>query len=275
MSKLTEKDEFGNRMKFYEKNFGNLEYLMPMIPVLVRLDGKTFHTFTKGLKRPYEPGLSELMIATTKFLVEETNALIGYTQSDEITLLLYQPNYKSSIYMSGRTQKINSVLAAKCSTFFSESLGEYLPTKDKLPKNKRPVFDCRCFNVPDKFEAVNVFLWREQDATRNSVSMAGQSLYSHKQLQNKSRAEIQELLHKKEINWNDYPTFFKRGTYVQKKAMLKPAVLLGDLPEKHNLRTNPELMVERTKVVELELQPLSKVCNKIDVFFEGEDAVYE
>jgi tRNA(His) 5'-end guanylyltransferase len=240
------------------------------------LDGKTFHTFTKGLKRPYDEGLSELMIATTKFLVEETNAVMGYTQSDEISLLLYQPSYKSSIYMSGRSQKINSVLAAKCSTFFSENLGQYLPAKDKLPPNKRPVFDCRCFNVPDKFEAVNAFLWREQDATRNSVSMAGQSMYSHKQLQNKSRREIQDLLHAKDVNWNDYPTFFKRGTYVQKKTMmLKSEVLLSGLPEKHNLRKNPELMVERKKVVELELKPLSKVLNKIEVFFEGEDAIYE
>jgi len=271
-----EKDELGTRIKWYEKNFGNLEYLMPMIPTLIRLDGKTFHTFTKGLKRPYDEGLSELMIATAKFLTEETNALIAYTQSDEISLLLYQPDYKSSIYMSGRTQKINSVLAAKCSTFFNEHLAEYLPAKDKLPANKRPVFDCRCFNVPDKFEAVNVFLWREQDATRNSISMASQSVYSHKQLQNKSKKEMHDMLHAKEINWNDYPTFFKRGTYIQKKTlMMKSEVLLSGLPEKHHFRTNPELMVERKKVVELELKPLAKVINKLAVFFDGEDAIYE
>jgi tRNA(His) guanylyltransferase len=174
------KDSLGDRIKFFE-NYNACDRLMPGLPVVIRLDGVSFHTFTKGLERPYDIALSTLMIDTTKYLVEETNACCGYTQSDEITLILYSDNYKSQIYFDGRIQKIQSVLSARNSLFFNKELPVCLPQKS----HTSPVFDCRAFVVPSQIEAINALLWREKDATRNSISMAAQSVYSHKELHGK------------------------------------------------------------------------------------------
>ena len=174
----------GQRMKDYESmGEGNL---LPLIPVVARLDGRAFHTFTSGLERPYDKRLTDLMVATTRFLVEETNARIGYTQSDEITLIWLADTYDGSIFMGGRAFKMISLLAAMATGFFNRHLGEFLPEK----KDQLPMFDCRVWNVPTLMEACNVLVWREQDATRNSIQMAGQSQFSHTQLLNKSCDEI-------------------------------------------------------------------------------------
>ena len=124
----TNKDAFGNRMKDYEAQTCGIK-MMPRIPVIARLDGKGFSKFTKGLKRPYDERLSNLMIETTKYLVKETNANCGYTQSDEITLVWYTDKIDSSIYFDGRLFKMFSDLSAMASVFFNRELGKYLPEK--------------------------------------------------------------------------------------------------------------------------------------------------
>jgi len=159
----------GDRMKLLEGEEAKRKF-MPVLPICVRLDGKSFHSFCKGLKRPFDKRLSELMVDTTKFLVEESNALVGYTQSDEITLIIYSEDYKSQVYFDGRIQKIVSVLSSAATAFFNSKLSEYLPEKANL----LPKFDCRAWQVPNKVEAVNVLVWREQDAIKNSISMAAQ-----------------------------------------------------------------------------------------------------
>ena len=265
-------DSFGDRMKFYEKQYADI--LTPLLPVLVRLDGKAFHSFTKGLERPYDKRLTDLMVETTKELVNITSAKVGYTQSDEITLLLYSDNYKSQIYFDGKVNKINSVLASHASVFFNRILRYHLPDK----KEFMPVFDCRTWVVPNKIEACNVFIWREQDAVRNSIQMAGQSQFSHRQLQNKNCDEIQEMLWKEEnINWNDYPSFFKRGTYVfrVKKKVKFTLEELEKLPEQHEARKNPDLEIERNLIEVREIPVLTKIINKAEVLFEGADAIAE
>ena len=148
-------DGLGNRIKFYEQYFGsNLTYLMPQVPAVIRLDGRAFHTFTRGLDRPFDRGLTDLMDATACYLVEETNACIGYTQSDEITLVLHAESYTSQIYLNGNVDKLNSLLAASASIHFVKGLREYIPSK----VGYRPQFDCRCFSVPNKQEAVNALI---------------------------------------------------------------------------------------------------------------------
>lgn len=206
----------GDRMKMYE-GMGD-KPLNPILPVMVRLDGKAFHSFTRSLERPYDERLSDLMVATTKFLVDQSNAIIGYTQSDEISLVLYSDSVESEIFMGGRDFKLKSLLASYASVYFNSKLAEFLPEK----VGTMPVFDCRVWNVPNKVEAVNALVWREQDATRNSVSMAAQSVYSHNQLMNVSCDQMKEMLHQKGINWNDYPVFFKRGTYIQRHKVVRP-----------------------------------------------------
>lgn len=202
-------DSIDDRMKFYEKNF-NGNYLMPMVPAIVRLDGRAFHSFCRGLDKPFSPGLMQCMKLLTKALVLETNAVIGYTQSDEITLVLNQNDYKSQLYMDGKTQKINSLLAGRATLEFNSLVSVYLP----MQIYKRPQFDCRSFSVPNKQEAINCLIWRQQDATRNSIQMVGQANFSHKELQKKSCSDIQEMLFtQKGINWNNLTPDKKRGAF--------------------------------------------------------------
>jgi tRNA(His) 5'-end guanylyltransferase len=257
-----------DRMKEYERT-GDAS-LLPLIPVITRLDGKAFHTFTQGLPRPYDKRLSDLMTLTTTFLVDYTNACIGYTQSDEITLVWLSENYGTEIFMGGRSSKMISLLSAVTTAIFNRNLAAFLPEKE----NKLPLFDCRVWNVPTKTEACNALVWREQDATRNSVQMAGQSCFSHAQLMNKSCDEIQEMLwQQKQINWNDYPVFFKRGTYVQRREISTPftAEELEKLPPLHNARKNPNLVVTRHEVRTIELPVFTQIVNREAVVFDGAD----
>ena len=263
-------DSLGDRMKGYENNTCGIK-LLPRIPVMARLDGKGFSKFTKGLKRPYDERLSNLMVETTKYLVKETNANCGYTQSDEITLVWYSDTYESKIYFDGRLFKMISDLAAMASVFFNRKLNEYLPEKAHL----MPRMDCRVWNVPNADEAANTFLWRELDATKNSISMAAQEYYSHKELHGKDGNEKQEMLFQKGINWNDYPSFFKRGSYIQRKRQLTKFTSeeLLNLPPKHAARLNPDLVIERWNIEVLDLPPLLTISNREDVILNGADFI--
>lgn len=261
-------DTFGDRMKMYEAVESDRRF-MPMLPVIARMDGRGFHNFTRGMARPYDRIFSEAMIRTTLALVKETGACMGYTQSDEITLAWHSPVFKSKIWFDGRVMKMTSLLASRCSVIFNRVIVE-LGMDQKFVK-REPVFDARAFNVPNLTEGANEFLWREQDATKNSISMAASTYYSHKELLHKTGNERQEMLFKKGINWNEYPTAFKRGTYVQKRKTVRPfsADELAKLPKKHKAQSDPNLMVERTSVSVLELPILSTIENREEVIFNG------
>lgn len=263
-------DALGDRQKWYESRYTNDQFL-PYVPVLARVDGRAFHTFTKGLERPYCKELSRLMIETTKYLVQETNARCGYTQSDEISLVWLAEDWESEIFFAAKLQKMNSVLASMTSVYFNRFLPKYLPVK----KDEMPLFDCRVFQVPTEFEATNCFIWREQDATRNSLQMAARAYFSHQELHNKGSSELHEMLFQKGINWNDYPRFFKRGTYVRRRVVDRPfsAEELSALPEKHNLRRNPDLQIRRTVVMEEDFAPLTHLQNRDEVILHGADPI--
>jgi len=267
-----ENDALGNRIKGYESQTCGTK-LLPLIPVIARLDGKGFSKFTRGLRRPYDERLSNLMVDTAKYLMKETNACAAYTQSDEITLAWYSDDYRSKIYFDGRLFKMISDLASMCSVYFNSKLSEYLPEKSGY----LPRFDCRVFNVPTLEEAANAFLWRELDATKNSISMAAQSVYSHSQLMNKDGSEKQEMLFQKGINWNDYPSFFKRGTYIQRKRILSKftPVEIDKLPIKHKARLNPDLEIERWIIDRVEMPPILKIRNRVDVLIFGKEPIIE
>jgi tRNA(His) 5'-end guanylyltransferase len=126
--------------------------------------------------------------------------------------------------------------------------------------------------MPNKTEAANVFLWREIDATRNSVQMAGRAYFSHAEVTNKNGSEIQEMLFQRYgINWNDYPTFFKRGVYILRKKVFTKFNNIEELPKNHEARKNPDLMVERTQYIKYDMPPFSKVLNREGVLFSGEE----
>ncbi len=258
--------ELGARMKEYESREAGRRFI-PLLPVCARIDGKCFSNFTRGLERPFDKRLSDLMCETTAYLVGETQAEMGYAQSDEISLVWYSADYESKIFFDGRIQKINSVLAAMASAYFNRKLETAIPEKT----GELPTFDCRVWQVPTLTEAANVFLWRELDATKNSISMAARCFYSHKELHKKSSNEMQELLFQKGVNWNDYPAFFKRGTFVQKRKVARKftAEEIEKLPPEHEARKNPDLVFERAEMCYLDMPPFGKVTNREAVIFQG------
>jgi tRNA(His) guanylyltransferase len=268
-------DPLGDRMKAYEME-ENGRKLMPFLPAFARIDGRAFSSFTKGMKRPYDQGMSDLMIATTKFLAEEFNVNCAYTQSDEITLSWYLPfdtNKKErKMPFGGRYSKLNSILASITTAYFNKNVSKYL---DEKYAEKMPMFDCRVWNVPNLEEAANVFLWREKDATKNSITMAAGEFYSESQLRGKSGSVKQEMLFQKGVNWKHYPDFFRKGTYVQRKKVIRSynPELDASLPEKHHFRKDPDLKVERTDFIIPTLPPLSKLINKVGFLFFGQDPV--
>lgn len=262
------KDSFGDRMKFYE-SFETERRLMPLLPVVARMDGICFHNFCRKLNRPYDERLSNLMVALTIKLAKEFNANCGYTQSDEISLGWNIENYESEMFCDGKILKLNSHLASKTSVKFNKLLPDYMPEK----VGEEACFDARIMNLPNPVEATNMFLWRELDAARNSVQMAGRSYFSHKQLHGKNGSAIQEMLfQEKGINWNDYPSFFKRGTFIlRRKIIEKPD--LSKVPEKYRDRVNPDLPIEKSEFIKYDMPPFSKVANRERVLFFGEKPV--
>lgn len=253
-------------MKMYEGIEADRR-MMPLLPTFARVDGRAFHSFTRGMNRPFDERMSAVMTETALYLVRETNACMGYTQSDEITLAWLSTDSKSQIWFDGRHNKMVSQIAALATLQFYRLVMERMPEyADRLP-----TFDARVWQVPNRAEGANVFLWREWDATKNSISMAAHSVYSDKALHGKNGSEKQEMLFQKGINWNDYPAFFKRGSFAQRRSVLKPfsAEEIERLPEKHAARRNPALTVERSEWRVLEMPPFRAVVNREAVIFDG------
>ena len=225
------KDSLGDRMKgYYENAYRN--YLTRRTPVIIRIDGKSFHTFTRGLEKPYDMIFKKAMWKTTVYLYENIqNARIGYVQSDEISILLIDYNkFTTSAWFDNNIQKMCSVSASMATMafnkYFMEELYEYLETNDMSDekfaiyesKLNGAMFDSRVFNLPES-EVCNYFIWRQNDATRNSIELLGREYFSAKELHKVNCNQIQDkLMTEKNVNWNDCPTFFKRGVCAYKKV---------------------------------------------------------
>ena len=238
--------DLANRMKEYEKR--NQYYLQKRTPVAIRVDGRSFHTFTKGFKRPFDDILMKSMQETAKYMCENIQgAKFAYVQSDEITIILVDyDTLETDCWFNYRTDKLCSISASMATMAFNrvfvKNVDEWgrltFPNWDEGGTNeevdvdllklndayqraigKGAMFDARCFNIP-KEEVTNLIYWRQLDATRNSIQMVGQANFSHKELQNKSCNMIQDMLHEqKGINWNDFPVDCKRGAAVIKKKI--------------------------------------------------------
>ena len=214
-------DCLGDRMKGYE----NVErrYFMRRHPLIIRLDGVHFHSYTKGFPRPYYIPFRKAMEWTMEDLCKEiAGCKLGYTQSDEITLLLTDDDtLKTQAWFGKNLQKIISVSASMATYFYNRNVdhitnsGIFNKEGDIKPlaraKERMACFDSRAFLVPRE-EVLNVFEWRQQDCTRNAIEAAGQTCFSHSELNGKSCNEIQEMLFQKRgVNFNDYPVWYKRG----------------------------------------------------------------
>ena len=246
-------DDLGKRMKEFYESVPKTKLIRRM-PVAMRIDGRAFHTFTRGFQKPFDPVLVGAMQKTTKYLCENIQGCVfGYTQSDEITLILVDyKNLNSDAWFGYEVQKMCSIAASMATMAFNKFFEEEVHIwgeatfpdwneggtnyPEELDENnlalstiyfraieKGAMFDCRVFNIP-KEEVTNLVYWRQLDAARNSVQMVGQANFSHSELQKKTCNMIQDMLHEqKGINWNDFPAYLKRGS-----AVVKNGVYVGE-----------------------------------------------
>jgi tRNA(His) guanylyltransferase len=220
------KDELANRIKeFYEDRF---RYKLPRRGyTIIRIDGKAFHTYTKGLERPFDEGLIQDMNDTASFLCKNiSGSKLAYVQSDEISILVTDfDTLNTEAWFDNNLQKMVSVSASLATCEFNRlrmirdsDVHPWFKSlhKSNIEKFKMAQFDSRVFQIPSPVEVENYFIWRQQDATRNSISSVAQSLYSHKELNGKKTNEMQEMIFQKGINWNDYDFRKKRGAVISK-----------------------------------------------------------
>lgn len=239
---MTEKDTVGNICKALEDIESGRRVEKNQI-MMVRLDGHGFSKFTKGLRRPFDPRMSSLMVEVTKFLIEETGAIHGYTQSDEITLIWKpsDPNVQDH-YFGGRFQKVASICAAKATRKFNSLLSSFLPEKNA----EGGEFDARCQAFDKCSDALRTLQWREQDAFKNSISMTAHEFFDFKSLQGVCGADMIKMLAEINVDFHSLPNFFKFGTHAKRvftEEFMSEKELLA-IPEKHR----PSGAVIRKKV---------------------------
>lgn len=259
-------DNLGTRMKIFYEQIPKTK-LMRRTPVIIRIDGKAFHTFTKGFKRPFDEVLIKTMQETTKYLCENIQGcVLGYTQSDEISLVLVDyKKFETAAWFDYEIQKMCSIAASMATMafnkFFSNNIQDfsydccYDPDNENFGDEvcydreydfmlveevylkaykKGAMFDARVFNLP-KEEVTNYFYWRQLDCSKNSIQMVGRAFFSHKELQNKSCNDIQDMLMTQmDINWNDSPTYHKRGSCVVRNQYISRhyySIVTGDNKE--------------------------------------------
>lgn len=260
-------DDLSVRMKTFYEQIPKTK-LMRRCPVAIRIDGKAFHTFTRGFQKPFDEVLIKSMQGTMKYLCENIQGcVLGYTQSDEITLILV--DYKkltSSAFFDYEVQKLCSIAASMATMafnkFFEKYVDEYRFCKWDGVSNyedgtwgyiqtllkavdKGAMFDARCFNIP-KEEVTNLVYWRQDDASRNSIQMVGQANFSHKELHKKSRNDIQDMLMtQKGINWNDFPTYQKRGSCcVRNKIVIESDGVMATAQLRDTSRSENEWIID-------------------------------
>ena len=222
------KDSLGDRQKAYEAV--NDRILVPKMPFIIRVDGKAFHTYTRGFVKPFDEIMGNTMIEVTKKLCKEIpGAVLGYTQSDEITIVCkYTDRIKSQAWFNGRIRKIETIAASKATKWFnkifSEKVHDYIENYEGTEEYKNTLrlfynkkigmaeFDARTFNIPE-WDCINNVIWRQQDAIRNSVEAVGHANFSTKKLHKVNCDDIKKmLLTEKGIDWeNDFTPYQKYG----------------------------------------------------------------
>ncbi len=241
---MSNKDNMGNRLKAYENCYRF--YLPRRLPVIVRLDMRAGHSFTKGFARPYDKVFASTMWETAKKLCENISGVrFAYTQSDEISLVFIDyENINTEPWFGNNLQKIVSISASMATLYFNKAFEALVaPEFDYIEQNRElrkiqiahlealdrrmATFDSRAFALPRE-EVYSCLLWRQLDCKRNSIQLLGQANFSHSQLQYKNSDEIQEMLwQEKGINWVNEPQWFKNGVAIYKK----PTIVTSTLPD--------------------------------------------
>lgn len=247
-------DSLGDRMKGQYED--RTRYMLPRRTfTILRADGKAFHTFTRHCQKPYDARFVEAMDAAALELCREAQgACFGYVQSDEISVILTDfATITTEAWFDGNLQKVVSVAASVVTAAFNAQYS------DGTSEHHAARFDCRAFTIPDPVEVENYFIWRQQDAVRNSIQGLAQSKFSQKQLHGVSTAQAQELLFQQHgVNWNATPTEQKRGrgivytsedgwfvdreipTFTQDRDYIRRSITLPDPPPTERPRPEPE-----------------------------------
>lgn len=213
-------DSIGDRMKEQYEN-RTRAYLPRRTYTIIRVDGKAFHTLTKGFDKPFDKDLMSIMDLVAETMCEEIQgARLAYVQSDEISILMTDfETPQTEAWFNGNIQKIVSISAAIATAKFNDATldGFLNGGMKKFEPKDLALFDSRVFTISDPVEVENYFIWRQQDATRNSIQMAARALYSHQECENKNTSELQEMCFQKGVNWNDYSAREKRGGLVMRR----------------------------------------------------------
>lgn len=216
---MKKNDNFGDRMKTYENAFRT--HLPRRLPVILRIDGCHFHTYTKGLDKPFDERLAHVFWETGKFLAKEImGCKLVYHQSDEISILLTNNDkLTTEAWFKNNLQKIVTVAASLATAKFNELM------RGQIPDQPLATFDCRAWVLPQD-EVTNYFLWRQMDATKNSISMLAQSQFSHRELAGLNGKQLQDkLVLEKQMNWNDLPVWQKRGVCIVRQEYINEDVV--------------------------------------------------
>lgn len=254
-------DDLGDRMKEYERS--TEMRLDPALPIIARIDGRAFSSFTRGCEKPFDARVSKAMRAAAAHLVEEAHPKIGYVQSDEITLI-WQNVEGGSILFDGRVLKLCSVLASTAAVRFDRTFSALTATRERMP-----AFDCRVWQVPSQEEAANTLLWRAMDARKNSVSSACRAHFSAKAMHGKCQADMREMMAGKGIDFDTaYPAEDRLGVYFRRITGMREIDdgAWSRIPDKHK----PESRIVTRSWVEAILMPFfGDVKNRAAVIFDG------
>jgi len=241
-------DVIGDRMKKYEEDIGSSSILKANKPFLVRLDGHRFSKFTSGFKKPYDDRIFKAMLYTTKDLIEEFQPIMGYTQSDEITLVFpalttEQIEAGEALKFNGRIQKLVSLMSGYCSVRFAFNLcaQAFHPDTEKqlVDKVHKAYFDARVFHLPSNEEILTNIMWRISDVKRNGVNNLGHNHFTQKEMEGLSPKEVIKKLSDKGIEWSSMPNQYKYGVIVKKGSFMK---------EGFNPMTSETVTVQRTRM---------------------------
>jgi tRNA(His) guanylyltransferase len=239
---------------------------MHHLPVIARIDGRAFHTFTHGMDRPFDEEFTRAMDYVTCTLVEEFKPVIAYVQSDEITLVWYYHREEAGeLLFGGRIQKLTSVLASAATAAMATRMMECKLWGDK----PIPHFDARVWQVPRMVDVIDVLTWRQDDAEKNSIQMLARAHMSHKDIQGKSGKDMCRMLEAKGIVWGELPARFKRGTFVRRVTEWRALTTeeRERIPEPH--RPPPGQMFERHAVKTLDWPRIRAWVNKADTIING------
>jgi tRNA(His) 5'-end guanylyltransferase len=259
-------DKLGDRLKTYELAETGRKF-MKGLHVYARIDGRSFTKFTRSMQRPFDQMFTQVMVNTTKTLVEHTHATVAYTCSDEISLAWHVTDHNQELWFDGKIHKLTSVLASLATVAFVNEILQQFDHGAQLV-NDLPHFDCRVFQVPHTAELVNCFLWRQSDCVKNSVSQTAHAHFSHADLQNKHTQQKLLMLEQLGVNWADLPESVKSGTFVHKQHVSTEwdPQAWAAIPLQH--RPDLGTMLMRNHVREFHLPLISEIQNPAQVLFE-------